>query len=186
MTATACASRGPPAVGALDPSLTTPSVLRRAPTQNQTNTGPIVLSQPRTTPHGNTSSNKPFRKPAAASSKSRAAAGRLRRPTRMIFRRHRCKDLSGGTMCLSSRLLDWILLASPWPAPKPALRKHHLLPKCGDFGTLGIGPCVYLAHRTLLQILKIPTLNQLRRSRNACSMCGTTSDSRNSRILTNL
>jgi hypothetical protein len=33
MTATACASRGPPAVGALDPSLTTPSVLRRAPTQ---------------------------------------------------------------------------------------------------------------------------------------------------------
>ena len=118
MTATACASRGPPAVGALDPSLTTPSVLRRAPTQNQTNTGPPFLSQPRTTPHGNTSSNKPFRKPAAASSKSRAAAGRLRRPTRNIARRHRCKDLSGGTMCLSSRLLDWILLASPLACPK--------------------------------------------------------------------
>ena len=113
MTGTACAPRGPPAVGALDPSLTTPSVLRRAPTQNQPNTGPIFLSQPRTTPHGNTSSNKPFRKPAAASSKSRAAAGRLRRPTRIIARRHRCKDLSGGTMCLSNRLLDWILLASP-------------------------------------------------------------------------
>ena len=45
---------------------------------------------------------------------------------------------------------------------------------------------MYLAHRTLLQILRIPTLNQLRRSRNACSVYGTTSDSRNSRILTNL
>ena len=77
-----------------------------------------IPSQPRTTPHGNTSSNKPFRKPAAASSKSRAAAGRLRRPTRIIARRHRCKDLSGGTMCLSSRLLDWILLASPLACPK--------------------------------------------------------------------
>ena len=118
MTATACASRGPPAVGALDPSLTTPSVLRRAPTQNQTNTGPIFLSQPRTTPHGNTSSNKPFRKLAAASSKSRAATGRLRRPTEIIASRHRCKDFSGGTMCLSSRLLDWILLASPLACPQ--------------------------------------------------------------------
>jgi hypothetical protein len=84
-------------------------------------------------------------RPAAASSKSRAAAGRLRRPTRIIARRHRCKDLSGGTMCLSSRLLDWILLASPWPVPKPALRKHKPTSEVRRFRNSGNRPvCVPL------------------------------------------